>query len=506
LVESNQAGTAALWSTGTTGTSNPAFILQNDGNLVLYANGAGGGIPSAVWSSGTASKPPITTCAAGSSPSVLQGNQVLASGGCLRSANGRYALVMQADDGNLVLSDQTNNEALWSTATEGNPGAYLRLQSIDGNLVLSNRAGTAALWSTGIIAPKANLVLQNDGNLVLYANNDQNGIGAVPYAAWATGTQSFRGSTLPAGQVLQPGQYLQNGQFRLTMGTTGLLVLTQTTASSTVCPMWTVPTADASLPDTSYSYSGSFPSGFVSTAPTPGAYLTMQTQGNLVLYPPQGGASASWATPTGNNPGATLSLSGSGIVAVEATNGTVLWQALPTNDEGLMLCAGGSLSGGEYITGDQPGNGGSELVMQSDCNLVLYTSGTATWSSNTAVSQAGQGKNPLSKSAAAAGDYNGCHVQMQTDGNLVMYAPNAPNGAAMWASNSEQSSAFSLGQNIGPYYVTTGSDGYARIYNLLGTQLWDAGAGTTSSGDNGANGQSTAQTIFEIIQLVAAFA
>jgi hypothetical protein len=170
-----------------------------------------------------------------------------------------------------------------------------------------------------------------------------------------------------------------------------------------------------------------------------------------------------------------------------------------------MLCAGGSISQGQYITGDQPGNGTTELVMQSDCNLVLYTSGTPTWSSDTAVDQAGQGKNPLSKSAAAAGDYNGCYVQMQTDGNLVMYAPNAPNGAAMWASNSEQSSAFSLGRNIGPYYVTTGSDGYARMYNLLGTQLWDAGPGTPSSGATGANGQKTAQTVFEILSLVAGF-
>jgi hypothetical protein len=86
-----------------------------------------------------------------------------------------------------------------------------------------------------------------------------------------------------------------------------------------------------------------------------------------------------------------------------------------------------------------------------------------------------------------------------------MYAPAAPNGAAMWASNSEQSSAFSLGRNIGPYYVTTGSDGYARMYNLLGTQLWYAGAGTSSGGATGAAGQKTAQTIFEILQLAAFF-
>src|SRR5665213_2494904 len=126
-------------------------------------------------------------------------------------------------DGNLVLYYTVTSDALWATGAVGNPGAYLRLQSVDGNLVESNQAGTAALWSTGIPAPRANLTLQNDGNLVLTANNEVIGTGAVPYAAWATGTQRFRGSTLPPGQVLQPGQYLQNGQFRLTMGATGLL-------------------------------------------------------------------------------------------------------------------------------------------------------------------------------------------------------------------------------------------------------------------------------------------
>jgi hypothetical protein len=94
---------------------------------------------------------------------------------------------------------------------------------------------------------------------------------------------------------------------------------------------------------------------------------------------------------------------------------------------------------------------------------------------------------------------------MQTDGNLVMYAPNAPNGSAMWASNSEQSTAFSLGRNIGPYYLTLESGGFATIFNLLGNQLWNADAFTSSNGTVGVAGQKTAQTIFEILELVAAF-
>jgi len=79
------------------------FILQADGNLVLYEG------KKALWSSET---------------------------------NGKSAkkLVMQSD-GNLVL--YSPNGPVWATNTSGNPGAYLVLQD-DGNLVIYR-----AIWSTG---------------------------------------------------------------------------------------------------------------------------------------------------------------------------------------------------------------------------------------------------------------------------------------------------------------------------------------------------------------------
>lgn len=132
------------------------FVLQKDGNLVLYSGYR------SVWNAHTAGKP------------------------------SSYA-VMQAD-GNLVLYDKNSN-ALWNSRTNHNSGSYLTLQS-DGNLVIYK--SSTPLWNTNTVhnpnllgyvsttLPTATLypgqpletadrrfklVLQNDGNLVLYSPN-----------------------------------------------------------------------------------------------------------------------------------------------------------------------------------------------------------------------------------------------------------------------------------------------------------------------------------------------
>lgn len=89
-----------------------------------------------------------------------------------------------------------------------------------------------------------------------------------------------------------------------------------------------------------------------------GAYvLTMQTDGNLVLYGPTG---AVWDTGTWGNPGAIAVMQNVGNLVVYRSDRAVLWA--------------------------RPGSpvGGSRLVMQNDRNVVIYTSiGTATWASGT---------------------------------------------------------------------------------------------------------------------------
>ena len=62
------------------------------------------------------------------------------------------SLTNQLSDGNIVLSD-TLGAAKWSTGTQGDMGAFLRVQD-DGNVVVYSAAGTA-VWATNTAAGPA---------------------------------------------------------------------------------------------------------------------------------------------------------------------------------------------------------------------------------------------------------------------------------------------------------------------------------------------------------------
>ena len=88
-------------------------------------------------------------------------------------------------DGSLVY--YYTGRALWSSDTAGR-GAVLALQG-DGNMVIYDSAGRA-IWATmtvGIGSTTRRLVMQYDGNVVLYKYPYQ-GIGQT--AVWATGTNA----------------------------------------------------------------------------------------------------------------------------------------------------------------------------------------------------------------------------------------------------------------------------------------------------------------------------
>jgi hypothetical protein len=72
-------------------------------------------------------------------------------------------------DGNLVLYN--HNNPIWSSNTVGTKNPQLILQS-DGNLVLYGE-GSRPAWNSGTVGNQNSLlVLQNDGNLVLYNENN----------------------------------------------------------------------------------------------------------------------------------------------------------------------------------------------------------------------------------------------------------------------------------------------------------------------------------------------
>jgi hypothetical protein len=195
-------GYIPLWATNTSGLSVDHLSMQGDGNLVLYGPGGvvrwqsntNGGAshltvqddgnavvytdPGAVvsWQSFSIYGAGITSVGSDHRGS----NEYLYSNMYIQSPDKRYDLIMQPD-GNLVLNGP-GGHAIWNAGTSG-AGNYMVMQP-DGNLVVYNSAGTAALWYTtghgGSLAPGGYVRVQNDGNLVVYTTS-----GA---AAWNAGT------------------------------------------------------------------------------------------------------------------------------------------------------------------------------------------------------------------------------------------------------------------------------------------------------------------------------
>lgn len=85
--------------------------------------------------------------------------------------------LIMQEDGNLVLYQ--NNQPLWASNTAGRAVSQCIMQS-DGNLVIY---GSNAVWASNTVGNSgAYLILQDDGNAVIYRPNDQ--------PIWATGTDN----------------------------------------------------------------------------------------------------------------------------------------------------------------------------------------------------------------------------------------------------------------------------------------------------------------------------
>ena len=93
----------------------------------------------------------------------------LLSGHQLMSANGRYRLSYQTD-GNLVLYDDVERTAPWTSKTVGTSPGYAMMQN-DGNFVIYD-GQTRDQFVTGSTGnPNAHLQVNDDGNLVVYRSN-----------------------------------------------------------------------------------------------------------------------------------------------------------------------------------------------------------------------------------------------------------------------------------------------------------------------------------------------
>lgn len=206
--------------------------------------------------------------------SELAPGQTMRDGMALRSLNGQYQLVMQAD-GNLVLYRRADSAALWGSTSNG-PDRELVMQH-DGNLVIYGPGG--AVWASHTTGyPNVRLLVQDDGNLVLYSNGR---------ALWDRYNETLYNKLLPD-QVLNRGQSLvsPSGEYQLVMQEDGNLVLYRTGGVA----VWDTETNG------------------------PDRFAVMQSDGNLVVY--QSGGPAWWESATTGKSNAHLTLQDDGNLVI----------------------------------------------------------------------------------------------------------------------------------------------------------------------------------------------
>jgi hypothetical protein len=320
----------AFWSSNSYAKGNAPYSLrmQNDGNLVLYDRNNTPVWASNTWNKGTApyrlvmennrnlsiyDKNNMQTWSTATSQAVLDtlGNErILSQNSFLASNNHRFYVRLQ-DDGNFVLYNGPDFQAkfaVWASNTGGVGQAPFRLVvQNDGNMVIYDRNGTATwssnTWSQGV-APYR-LVMQDDRNLVLYDSNNK--------ATWSSNTyQQLAYDTLECDNHLYQNGFIlsRNGRY----------------------------------------------------------YARLQDDGNFVCYNSNQfiNQNAFWATNTG------------GI-------GRGPFKLVPQNDGNLCLYDSTGKCTWSSNTW-QKGQAPYRMVMQDDRNLVLYDSrNLAVWASNTQI-------------------------------------------------------------------------------------------------------------------------
>jgi len=370
-----------VWNSGTNNSPGASLVVQNDGNLVIYDVSG-----HAVWASNSvvpATPPPLTY------PGQFSPGQGLMPGGSTASVDGRFRLAMQGD-GNLVLYGPAG-QPMWASNTGNHYDIWDVVMQGDGNLVIYDGHGHP-LWASNTSGnPGSFLVLQHDGNLVLYSRLG-NPLWASNTVVPATPPAHTQSDRLQPGEGLMAGGSITSadGRFQFATQADGNVVLRGPRgqplwASNTSGRGWDlVMQGDGNL--VAYDVHGR-PLWASNTSGNAGGWLVMQNDGNAVIYARDG--HPLWATntvvpgmPAAPTQGDRL-VPGQGLMAGNSIKSVNGYFRLTMQTDGNLVM---------YDVYDQPWwsshtyghNNSWDAVMQGDGNLVVYDGhGKPLWASNT---------------------------------------------------------------------------------------------------------------------------
>jgi len=429
-------GTAA-WATGTNGWGGARMSLQNDGNLVVRSADNS----RLIWETRS-----VYCLPAEKGAGVVKGDfgisgtkvgDRVCNNEYVTSPNGKFRLKMQADGDLALYTGENFDVRIWSA---GQKDSYQLLRDGNGDWATFARDG-GSRFRTGTSGwGGANLIVQDDGNLVVRSSDNTRLI-------WETRTvyctPAEKGVGVRVGDFGIPGtvvgprvcgsEYVTspNGRFRLTMRTNGSLVLAS--GENYADAIWQSGASDAYA-------------------------LFQEGNGNWQTVGRDGGYR--FRTQTWDWPGAVMMVQDDGNLVVRSSdNSRLIWEtrtvACLAGEKGVGTIAtefgeSGSLVGprvctNEYVTSP---NGLFRLIMQPDGRLAVRTGDNyadVVWQSDASdafgLFQEGNGNwQTLGRDGGyrfrtQTWDWPGARLIMQDDGNLVVRS--SDNSRLIWETRTD---------------------------------------------------------------------